>query len=92
MERAKHLKYKKILRAMVLMGAVLTVGGMISSAGAAGVINNNSETTNMKENADSLNFEDRTYETRTMKVDGKNVTFRAYENIPYVANPVDTTY
>lgn len=68
------------------------MGGMISSAGAAGVINNNSETTNMKENADSLNFEDRTYETRTMKVDGKNVTFRAYENIPYVANPVDTTY
>lgn len=27
MERAKHLKYKKILRAMVLMRAVLTVGG-----------------------------------------------------------------
>lgn len=27
-----------------------------------------------------------------MTVDGKDVTFRAYENIPYVANPVDTTY
>ena len=27
-----------------------------------------------------------------MTVDGKEVTFRAYENIPYVANPVDTTY
>lgn len=76
MKIGKYSKYKKALRAMVLMGATLTVGGLISSVSAA----------------DSLDFKIQNYETRTMTVDGKEVTFRAYENIPYVANPVDTTY
>lgn len=76
MKIGKYSKYKKALRAMVLMGATLTVGGLISSVSAA----------------DSLDFKNQNYETRTMTVDGKEVTFRAYENIPYVANPVDTTY
>lgn len=71
MKIGKYSKYKKALRAMVLMGATLTVGGLISSVSAA----------------DSLDFKIQNYETRTMTVDGKEVTFRAYENIPYVANP-----
>lgn len=63
MKIGKYSKYKKALRAMVLMGATLTVGGLISSVSAA----------------DSLDFKIQNYETRTMTVDGKEVTFRAYE-------------
>lgn len=76
MKIGTHSKSKKVLRAMVLMGAAFTVGGLISSVNAD----------------DPLDFKIQNYETRTMTVDGKEVTFRAYENIPYVANPVDTTY
>ena len=35
MKIGKYSKYKKALRAMVLMGATLTVGGLISSVSAA---------------------------------------------------------
>ena len=41
----------------------------------------------------SLTFDaNATYETRTATVDNKTVSYRAYENIPYVANPVDVNY
>jgi hypothetical protein len=46
------------------------------------------------ENTDfsSLNFEINNYSTGTTTVDGKTISYRAYENIVYVKNPVDTTY
>lgn len=40
----------------------------------------------------SLKFNDAQYTTKTLTVDGRSVTYRAYENIVYVKNPVDTNY
>ncbi len=39
-----------------------------------------------------LEFDEGKFETKTLDVGGKAVKFRAYENIVYVANPVDTQY
>ena len=41
----------------------------------------------------NLNFDvNKNYKTETVKVNGKNITYRAYENIVYVKNPVDINY
>lgn len=40
----------------------------------------------------SLNFNPKKYEIQTLSLDGKTFTVRAYENIVYVKNPVDTAY
>lgn len=85
MKKSKYASYRKILHGLVLLGTVAAVGGMISSVSAA-------DTAGTANTIDSLTFSNRTYETRTMTVDGKDITFRAYENITYVANPIDTTY
>ncbi|WP_295195093.1 subtype B tannase [Veillonella sp.] len=108
MKIAGHSSYKKALRCVILMGTVLTVGSIIGSVGAAdtanttniadkisstgSVLNTAGNSNGGVNTMDSLNFENLTYETRTMSVDGKEITFRAYENVPYVSNPVDTTY
>ncbi|MDO4905680.1 MAG: subtype B tannase [Lautropia sp.] len=39
-----------------------------------------------------LRFDDQAFELRTIRVDGQRVHVRAFENIVYVANPVDSTY
>jgi hypothetical protein len=40
----------------------------------------------------SLKFNKANYTEKTLTVDGKNITYRAYEKIVYVQNPVDTQY
>ena len=40
----------------------------------------------------SLDFHSASYTIKSVTVDGKTVKYRAYENIVYVKNPVDTTY
>ncbi len=40
----------------------------------------------------SLEFNTTNYTTKTLTVDGQTVTYRAYENIVYVKNPVDINY
>lgn len=40
----------------------------------------------------SLNFNPKKYEIQTLSLDGKTFTVRAYENIVYIKNPVDTGY
>jgi len=40
----------------------------------------------------SLRLDDSDYTTKTMTVEGRKVVFRAYENLSYVARPVDQTY
>ncbi|WP_340012670.1 subtype B tannase [Paenibacillus sp. FSL H7-0690] len=40
----------------------------------------------------SLKFNATNYTTKTITVDGQSVTYRAYENIVYVKNPVDINY
>ena len=39
-----------------------------------------------------LNFDIQKYELQTLSLDGKTFNVRAYENIVYVKNPVDTVY
>lgn len=49
--------------------------------------------TNKTENGYNLNFDvNKSYTTKTATVNGKTVTYRAYENIVYVAKPVDIAY
>jgi len=40
----------------------------------------------------SLVFNSEAYELRTSTVNGETISYRAYENIPYVAKPVDVGY
>jgi len=40
----------------------------------------------------SLKFNDGTYTIKTLTVGGETIEYRAYENIVYVSNPVDTEY
>lgn len=37
----------------------------------------------------SLSFNPKSYEVKTCELDGRSVTYRAYENLVYCANPVD---
>jgi len=49
--------------------------------------------TNKTENGYNLNFDaNKNYTTKIATVNGKTVTYRAYENIVYVAKPVDIAY
>jgi hypothetical protein len=47
---------------------------------------------NAQETSTKLNFNPEKYTTQTLTFEGKSFTVRAYENIVYVANPVDTAY
>ena len=38
---------------------------------------------------DKIYFNPESYEVKTCELDGKSITYRAYENIVYCANPVD---
>jgi hypothetical protein len=40
----------------------------------------------------SLNFDAKAYTTKNSTVAGKTFSYRAYEGIVYVTNPVDTKY
>ncbi|MFP9114746.1 subtype B tannase [Flavobacterium sp. RHBU_3] len=40
----------------------------------------------------SLDFNAAKYDKQTLEYNGKKISVRAYENIVYVANPIDTTY
>ena len=44
------------------------------------------------QNADRLKFNAKNYVSQTLTFEGKSFNVRAYENIVYVANPVDTAY
>ena len=39
-----------------------------------------------------LTFDSKKYQSKTLTFEGKSFEVRAYENIVYVSNPVDTTY
>ena len=49
--------------------------------------------TNKTENGYNLNFDaNKNYTIKTATVNGKTIAYRAYENIVYVAKPVDIAY
>lgn len=57
----------------------------------AGCTKNTSPSENVTSDA-VLKFNSNKYKSQSMKVDGKDVKYRAYENIVYVEHPVDTQY
>ncbi len=50
------------------------------------------DTINITSGKVSLVFNDANYTVKTLTVGDKTITYRAYENIVYVSNPVDTQY
>lgn len=40
--------------------------------------------------SDKLKFDDRKYTVETLEMEGRTLTFRAFENIPYVEHPADS--
>ena len=48
--------------------------------------------TTKSKNGYSLDFDTQKYMIKTVNVDGKEMKYRAFENIVYVSNPVDTKY
>ena len=40
----------------------------------------------------SLDFDPAQYREQTATVNGETITYRAYENLPYVAKPVDAAH
>lgn len=81
------MKFKKCV-AIILMLASLTMvtGCQASTSSKAG---EQSDTSSGKY---GLDFDTKNYTSKTITVDNKTVKFRAYENIVYVKNPVDTKY
>lgn len=53
---------------------------------------NTNITLNKMEDTYNLNFDSNNYTIKTATVNGKTITYRAYENIVYVKNPVDIKY
>lgn len=80
------MKFKKCT-AIILMIMSLT---MITAG--CNTTKQPSETKETTESKNSLDFDTKNYKPETITVDGKTIKYRAYENIVYVKNPVDTKY
>lgn len=82
------MKFKKCTT-IILMLASLT---MVMAGCQVSTPSKTSENTDTSSSKYSLDFDAKNYTSETITVDGKTVKYRAYENIVYVANPVDTKY
>jgi hypothetical protein len=80
------MKFKKCT-AIILMAISLTMA--ITGCTTTKQSTEKKETTESK---NSLDFDTKNYKSETITVDGKTIKYRAYENIVYVKNPVDTKY
>jgi hypothetical protein len=69
--------------------AALTLSVMMCMDASAGVIQKNTLSAG---NSDSLRFHADSYTAKTISVNGTDYAIRAYENLVYVKNPVDTEY
>lgn len=76
------MKAKKILTSVLVCGFLSAPLMNVSAA------NSDTNTTTKY----SLKFNSNNYTEETATVDGKTITYRAYEKIVYVKNPVDTKY
>lgn len=67
---------------------VLTLGILTATAAITGC-----QTLSQSGSSDDpLRFDNQSYESQTLTVNGQSMTVRAYEDIVYIANPVDTQY
>lgn len=69
-----------------------TTLSVVSLVAACGTSATQASTSTTAQESASLDFDSTRYERQSLVVDGKSIAVRAYENIVYVARPVDTTY
>lgn len=86
------MKFKMILRLMAASLIVVSITGCSTNINSANNNNNSSANELSKKESTALDFQKDNYTLETINVNGEDVTFRAYENIIYVENPVDTKY
>ena len=84
------MKIKMITRLLAASLVVVSLAGCSSNNNSGSNILNGTESS--QEQSSALSFNKDNYTTQTFTVNGEDVTFRAYENIVYVENPVDEKY
>jgi hypothetical protein len=67
-------------------------GFILASAVLLYVASCNSTKVENKSGGTSILFDENSYSEQTIKVNDTEIKIRAYENVVYVANPVDTKY
>lgn len=67
--------------------SVVTANHSVQNSNNTSATASQSDLTVDHKNQTSLVFDDTTYETKSMSVNGETVQFRAYTKIPYVSNP-----
>ncbi|NME82681.1 subtype B tannase [Clostridium sp. SM-530-WT-3G] len=79
---------------VVLLAATFVVSSLAGCSNSSNTSNSSTVDIEVTENITDpvLNFDKDNYKTETINVNGQDVTFRAYENVVYVAQPVDTKY
>ena len=85
------MKFKMIMRLMAASLIVVSITGCSTNTNSANNNKSNANELSQKEST-ALDFQKDNYTLETINVNGEDVTFRAYENIVYVENPVDTNY
>ncbi|HCW54797.1 MAG TPA: alpha/beta hydrolase [Clostridium sp.] len=79
---------------VILLAATLVISSLAGCSNNSNTSNNSAVDIEVTENVTDpvLNFNKDNYKKETMTVNGQDVTFRAYENVVYVAKPVDIKY
>lgn len=81
------MKSKKLIAGLVAAMSLSIAAGCQSQTPSSDTTQNSGTTKTY-----SLDFNAKNYTSKTLTVNNKTVTYRAYEKIVYVKNPVDTTY
>lgn len=81
------MKFKKCTTIILMLASLTMMTGCKTS-----ISSKESEVKETVSNKYSLDFDTKNYTSKTIIVNNKTVKYRAYENIVYVKNPVDTKY
>lgn len=73
----------------LLLASAVSAACTVATCGASAAQQQNSTAA---EGLAGLNFDANRYESQSLDVDGRTIAVRAYENVVYVARPVDTAY
>jgi len=81
------MKFKKFTTIIIMLASLTMMTGCKTS-----ISSKESEVKETVSNKYSLDFDTKNYTSKTITVNNKTVKYRAYENVVYVKNPVDTKY
>ncbi|MDU1340172.1 MAG: subtype B tannase [Clostridium butyricum] len=84
------MKIKMITKLIAVSLVIFSVAGCSNSKNLTSGSSNKGEVVENKNTA--LSFNKDNYTTQSFTVNGEEVTFRAYENVVYVENPIDEKY